>query len=590
MSLPRLVAALGVPSIGVLGVVTVVLGGAASATPAAVDKAGTQIGPLRAAPYLKTQARPSGRNTLLKDVLSSAWVGRDNPNIAALCQDFIGGRNPYRDPGLNVNMIVGDRITRAGSAEGCSTAQNENTIAVNPANPKNLVAGTNDYRFFNAREARNDGSGVAYTSMDGGRTWKNIVLPGLTYQTGARGPLAIMDSAGDPAIAFGPKNTVYYANIVFSRLTKANGIVVSASADGGLSWGPPRIVRIDGVAADGTAQPTTLFNDKEWVGVDPKTGRVYVTWTRFRFQDAEQTAYVESPIVVSSSIDRARTWTAPDPVTPTVATFRGPGFAPHNQGSVPQVGPNGTLYIAFEGTVCRTLACDQMDDHDATVVARSSDNGRSFRLTSVGVNYDFPINPDTGRGSLSGEVFRINSFPALAIDPVTGRLHIAWADDRHGRYNSATGASIKTNGDVLTSTSVDGTNWTRLRSIGTSQDEFFPWVAANRGRFAAAFYTRAYDPWNPTANQFGVGLDYAMVGSGLSGLRRVSTQTSDPRIMFTAEGLVSHNLLSGVFIGDYTGIALGSDLVAHPNWTDFRGRPGTTKPNQDAYTQAVPLK
>ena len=27
-----------------------------------------------------------------------------------------------------------------------------------------------------------------------------------------------MDSAGDPVLAFGPHNTVYYANIVFSRL------------------------------------------------------------------------------------------------------------------------------------------------------------------------------------------------------------------------------------------------------------------------------------------------------------------------------------------------------------------------------------
>lgn len=143
---------------------------------------------------------------------------------------------------------------------------------------------------------------------------------------------------------------------------------------------------------------------------------------------------------------------------------------------------------------------------------------------------------------------------------------------------------------MLTRTSVDGTNWTGLRSIGTTQDEIFPWIAAHKGRVAASFYTRVYDPWNPTAGEFGVGLDYAMVGSGLPGLRRVSTQTSDPRIQFTAEGLVTHNLLSGVFIGDYTGIALGSDLVAHPNWTDFRGRPGETKPNQDAYTQAVPLK
>ena len=36
----------------------------------------------------------------------------------------------------------------------------------------------------------------------------NVVLPHLTFQTGATGTLSDMDSAGDPAIAFGPHNTV----------------------------------------------------------------------------------------------------------------------------------------------------------------------------------------------------------------------------------------------------------------------------------------------------------------------------------------------------------------------------------------------
>src|SRR5439155_8422466 len=92
-------------------------------------------------------------------------------------------------------------------------------IASNPSNPRNLVAGANDYRVFNTREQRNDASGWAYTTFDGGRTWANVVAPHLTFQTGAKAPLSFMDSAGDPAIAFGPHNTVYYANLVFSPAT-----------------------------------------------------------------------------------------------------------------------------------------------------------------------------------------------------------------------------------------------------------------------------------------------------------------------------------------------------------------------------------
>ena len=44
----------------------------------------------------------------------------DNPDLAALCQRFLPhGTNPYRDPGTNVGLIVGDHRTQAGSGKGC---------------------------------------------------------------------------------------------------------------------------------------------------------------------------------------------------------------------------------------------------------------------------------------------------------------------------------------------------------------------------------------------------------------------------------------------------------------------------------------
>ena len=52
----------------------------------------------------------------------------------------------------------------------------------------------------------------------------------------------------------------------------ASGLVVSVSHDGGLTWADPSIVQLDGVAADGSHVPTTFFNDKEWIGVDPIRG------------------------------------------------------------------------------------------------------------------------------------------------------------------------------------------------------------------------------------------------------------------------------------------------------------------------------
>ena len=118
----------------------------------------------------------------------------------------------------------------------------------------------------------------------------------------------------------------------------------------------------------------------------------------------------------------------------------------------------------------------------------------------------------------------------------------------------------------------------------------YPAIAANDGRVAVSLYTRAYDP-------NGIGIDMAYVAADeedfddLANRRvhRITTQTSNPQIQFVAMGVVTGKVLQGVFIGDYTAVALGSDGVLHPCWTDFRGSPGVTSPNQDAYTQSIEL-
>jgi hypothetical protein len=502
------------------------------------------------------------------------------PNLSALCQSYIGHLNTYSNPRPNVDQINDDQIVLAGTQLGCDTAQNETTIAVNPANPRNLVAGTNDYRVFNTREGRNDGAGYAYTTFDGGRSWLNVQLPHLTYQTGATGLLSDMDSAGDPAVAFGPHNTVYYANLVFSRLNSASGVVVSKSTNGGRTWGEPSIVHTDGVDAGGNPLDTPYFNDKEWITVDQHTGTVYVTWTSFGPND--------SPILVASSKDGGATWSAPVTVNPSSAFTPG-GITAYSSGSNPQVNRHGDLFIAYESAVCQSLACNQPTDHDAVIIATSRDGGRTFTNREVAYDFDFPYNPDTVRDTLTGENFRLNSFPQLTIDPVTDALYATWSDDRDGQYD-ASGNSVKTNGDVFIVTSQDGRHWSRTFGVGTGADEVYPAIAAYGGTVAVSFYTRAYD-------QHGIGLDMAYVSGdaedlgslGNRRLHRVTSQTSSPQIQFVAVGAVTGNVLQGVFIGDYTAVALGSDGVLHPCWTDFRGKPGVTAPNQDAYTQAVSL-
>jgi hypothetical protein len=383
-----------------------------------------------------------------------------------------------------------------------------------------------------------------------------------------------MDSAGDPAIAFGPHNTVYYANIAFSRLNLGSAITLSVSHNGGMTWDDPTIIALDGVDANGNPLDTPNFNDKEWVGADPLTGTVYVSWTQFNA--------TESPILVRSSTDFGRTFAPVVQVSPDTTKFKG-GITSFSSGSIPQVGNDGTLYIAYEASVCDTLNCDSPNDHDAVIVATSHNHGQTFKNTEVSLDFDFPPNEDVGRSTLTGLNFRINSFPQMAYDRLTGKLWVTWADDRNGQYDGFT--SIKTNGDNFVVSSSDGKHWSTPTKVGTADDEVYGAIAAVGGRVALTSYTRHYDPT-------GINLDFAMwtgwgSGVGSAPIQRVTTASENPNVQFVGVGLLSGQTLQGEFIGDYTAVAMGLDFKVHPCWTDFRGNPALNTPNQDAVTQSL---
>ena len=481
-------------------------------------------------------------------------------------------------PTTNVDLIVGDAINNSGASNrGCSTPQNETTVAVNPTNPLNVVAGTNDYRVCCDFTGLNDGTGWAYYSFDGGASWHNVQLPGLTAETGGSGNFKRTDAAGDPALAFGPDGTLYYANIVFSRVSFASGVAVSVSHDGGATWSDPNMVAF--------IDAGKYFNDKEWIAAGPD-GSVVVTWTRFSL-GPHGAGYLSSPIVAAYSKNGGQSWNRQgSPVSDDAH--------PYDQGSAPQFAPDGTLYVAYEGGTPSSSYTQ-----DAMIVARSTDGGASFSNTEVGRVYDdndcYPV--FGGRQTLTGEHFRLNSYPSFSVDPASGRLAIVWADDQ-GAGTCGTGGSSFTGTTSAQVKLVSGA-WGSLsaptRITTGAGDKVFPSVAARNGVIAASYYTRDYaSTHNPATCNVAIGstapgphpvptassvcLDYAARSStsGFASQTRLTTEGSNPYIEFA----------NGSFIGDYSQIALGSDGVAHPVWTDFRGRPGVTAANQDAYTQA----
>jgi hypothetical protein len=146
-------------------------------------------------------------------------------------------------------------------------------------------------------------------------------------------------------------------------------------------------------------------------------------------------------------------------------------------------------------------------------------------------------------------------------------------------------------------TSADGKTWTAPKQITSGTDKVYPAVGANAGRIVVGYYTRDFSPVPTAADhtcQRGfldttdpgypasttvhyidtapVCLDYAFSSStdGYGSETRVSSQSSNPYLQF-----------AGSFIGDYTGVAVDSAGRVHSAWTDDRGLPGTTTPNQD---------
>lgn len=434
---------------------------------------------------------------------------------------------------------------------------NEPDIEVDPVDPDHMIASSNDYGTC---------CDEFYTTFDGGQTW-------TTGNMSNRGPHT---TGSDPVTVFDVKNGTAIHPSLSYRINgnfACNGdLVASVSQDGGLTWDAPVVVST-GTGCDNSK--TQFFNDKEWIVTDNNPdsdfyGRSYLTWTVF---ESHKAAYARSAIFEAHSDDGGFTWSAPQEISGSngsVCTFQetGPtGQCDENQFSVPTVGPDGTVYVAFQNDQNQSLWESGEVFDDQYLLVKSVDGGVTWSAPSFVVGLedgsrDYPINVND-RQTLSGYQLRVNSAGNIVADPTSnGRLYLSFSDNRNGTHDSD---SPTTNTDVFLMTSTNGgSTWSGPTQVdASSSDQWFPWADVNPtdGSVGVAYNDRSV----AHPNLYDASL--TEIGGGKT---VVSTASSDPTNSVYFHAGVAGCETCATFNGDYIGLSYGSDGAANVVWTDMR--------------------
>ncbi len=420
-------------------------------------------------------------------------------------------------------------------------------VDVNPANPDNIVAFWQQDRWSNGGSRGN----VAGVSLDGGSSWRIVPVPGITDCTG--GP---WQRASDPWVSFGPDGTLHQISLVFDVDPPANrpggfgrnGLAVSKSEDGGLTWSDPVLI-----AEDDNAR---FLNDKESITADPTDPNfVYAVWDRLKqgMGDVINPDLVpgnlafKGPAMFARSTDGGDTWEL-------ARKLYDPGALAQTIGNqVLKVLPDGTLVDFFDE---RLLA--RNDDGPGTTnlsLKRSPDKGetwlprgrpiRTNKIFSVGV-----VTPDDLAPVRDG-----STLFDVAVDPVDGSLYAVWQDIRFSLIE-----------EVAFSMSSDGGfTWSVPIKINLTPDDvsplrrqaFLPSVAvAEDGTVGVTYYDFRND------DDTGELADHWFI--------YCSMNCSDPaswgdeiRLTDASFDYLQAPFAGGLFLGDYVGLASdGTDFLA----------------------------
>lgn len=491
----------------------------------------------------------------------------------------------YRNPSSPICATTSSDAANVNTDCEGTAPHNETAIAVDPHNALHMIGSNNDYQLATSSggTANETAYSRAHVTFDGGKTWTTYPISYNSYA-----------STGDPGVAFDADGNAYLSTLGFvwsqgGPTGTTADVLVAHSTDGGKTWSTPSRV----ASGTGSWGSVGIFNDKEAIAAWGH-GNAIVTWTVFN--DGINGSYLSSPIYASVTHDGGATWSKGVEISGSAAFCvgaQGDTACNQDQGSVPVVAADGSIYVSFLSTADATTGRDQylVVKVDPTTGARVAGPFKVANLVD-GIT-DYPISA-FGDTTYQDSQFRTWSFGNIAADPTNAQhLAVVWSDMRNGAATSSDPYATKTNSDIVMSQSFDGgATWSAATAITAAGDQFMPWsVYDTSGHLRISYFDRSYDSAN---HKYGYTLATERKAGSLSfGFTQLTTTLSDPTQNDrwfsgnTANASFPHPT---TFLGDYSGIAASPNGGTVSLWTDMRpnvcygGRCGT---GEDAFFAAA---
>jgi BNR/Asp-box repeat len=448
--------------------------------------------------------------------------------------------------------------------------QAEAAVAVNPANPSEIVVASNTEFGYGI---------VLGVSHDGGQTWSRRII-GDRDRFGR--------ACCDPSVTWSDRGDVFLSWLAYGRRVDPDIVEVVTSADAGGRWSevaelePPEPRSLARVAIPGGTPPG--------LSVAPRRGVRFAGGATG--DDDHASDFVDQPTITSGHGELWLIWNHDGWLQASGARIRAGGGVgrfdriedvPHSHGCT-----FGDVAIGASGEVLQVCQRDVVGssprrsrlrasiDRDGLRPAKGFTPGFTFATTNVSL-FD-AIRPQRSR-TVDAEV-------GLAWDttggPYQGRVYLVFSDEHPNGSGDL---------DTFLMTSDDrGATWAKRSAIDTApRAQFLPRVSLDQttGSLAVGFHDASLDS--------GSGLDSTDAIKGDDAMYAI-TFSADGGATWTAPTFVSEapsnaaEAENEVEFGDYTGLDF-TNGVAHPAWADNSNSTGNnpdgTLHEFDVYSAAV---